>query len=1104
MSNSTFFFGDWQINPQSNSVQSGDTIRTLEPKAMDVLRLLCQHQGEVLTPDDIIRQCWGDIAIGDNPLHKVMTQLRKALGDQASNPQYIETIRKRGYRTIASVEFPVGHHAKVTPAQWQGASPFPGLRAFETNDSSVFFGRSEQVNTLLNRITKQVEFGRAFCLILGPSGTGKSSLINAGIMPNLMSKNGFNGVGVIDNANLDLADVTKDRLIIDIASAMLDWEINDQAVFTDCSAEMLANKLQNDINAVIEYCQLALANHSSINDDNTPTYSRPHFSLFIDRLEILLASPLFTESERNNVLDILETLAVSGVILIISACRNDFYPQVVSHPSLMAGKANGSHFDLSAPTRAELMQMIRLPANAANLTWTLDPDTAMPLDEILCSDAASNPDALPMLQYTLQSLYLNKDDDNQLLVSVYHSLGGIEGAIGKNAEEVLGQLSNSERAALPKILSMLVTLTEDEKSITSNTARWSDLSSDAEINLVKAMVDNRLFVSHLQHDQACFSIAHEALLRRWPRATKWITDHSDSLAIKSRLQHQSNRWLAESKSNAYLLAEGKPLVEASTLLDNQLFSLEPQELALIQASTKQANIGRWRRRAVMLALVALTLISVAMSIRSIEAETQAQKKRLAAENLLGFMVGEFADKMRGIGRMDLLDGISNKALEYFSDFSADDASYLSFEARFQHGQTLEAMGEVAYSRGNIDEAHNALIAARERMLPLLEMQPQHLSLLKTLGANAFWLGQLEYDQNDWTAAQPWFEQYLTYSQTMYQYAPDDNDALMELSYAQNSLGSIYMKQQNFTDAREAFEQSLQLKLQLWDKDQTNSQLIADIADTRSWLASAAVSQGDVVAAIKIHQQIQIELANTVLEKQPYLLERSSSSYALLAKLLNYQGQRQQAFEKAQLSLAGITNALKQDPKNDIWKTQQYSAYLDMLAFSPDPIEQATEYSIESLAIILDTDMTLVTSTKKNDLWAKYQLAAANYLASQGRLSESLVHTRQAIIFFSQLITEFTQNTTYPAGLAQSNMLAASLQTSLGESQQVNSLCQQSKALLASIVDNNSSPQYTIPYAQALDCLGELDQQLDLLQLLQQSNIADYRFNPKIKTLNPKP
>jgi tetratricopeptide (TPR) repeat protein len=443
--------------------------------------------------------------------------------------------------------------------------------------------------------------------------------------------------------------------------------------------------------------------------------------------------------------------------------------------------------------------------------------------------------------------------------------------------------------------------------------------------------------------------------------------------------------------------------------------------------------------------------------------------------------------------MDLLDGISNKALEYFSDFSADDASYLSFEAQFQHSQTLEAMGEVAYSRGNTDEAHSALIAARERMQPLLEIQPQNLNLLKTLGANAFWLGQLEYDKSDWAATQPWFEQYLTYSQAMYQYAPEDNDALMELSYAQNSLGSIHMKQQNFAAAREAFEQSLLLKLKIWFKDQTNSQLIADIANARSWLASAVTAQGDITAAIKIHQQIQQQLSNQALEKQPYLLDRLSSSYMLLAHLLNYQGHHQQAIEKAQQGLVAITNALKQDPENDIWKIQQYYAYFALLTFSSEPIKQTMKQSLESLTIMLAEDVTLQTSSKKNELLATYQLAAANYLATQKLSPESLIYARQATTSFNQLVTEFPQSSAYTAGLAQSKMLMASLLASVGSSQQVKVLCEQSKALLISIVNKNSSPQFTIPYAQALDCLGEVEQQPDLIKQLQQSAIIDYRF-----------
>ena len=92
----------------------------------------------------------------------------------------------------------------------------------------------------------------------------------------------------------------------------------------------------------------------------------------------------------------------------------------------MAAKANGAHYDLTPPNRQELQQIIRLPALTANLTFSHDPQTKTPLDEILCADTANNPDALPMLQYTLQELYLQRSDNNELLHSVYEKLGGIE------------------------------------------------------------------------------------------------------------------------------------------------------------------------------------------------------------------------------------------------------------------------------------------------------------------------------------------------------------------------------------------------------------------------------------------------------------------------------------------------------------------------------------------------------------------------------------------------------------------------------------------------------------------------------------------------------
>jgi DNA-binding winged helix-turn-helix (wHTH) protein len=119
-----FYLGEWQITPASNTIQRAEEQKQLEPKAMDVLLYLCQNQAEIVSSDALLTHCWPNTETGDNPLHKTITQLRKALGDKASAPQYIETIRKRGYRVIATVEFPLADDLPNQVSTWQGGSPF--------------------------------------------------------------------------------------------------------------------------------------------------------------------------------------------------------------------------------------------------------------------------------------------------------------------------------------------------------------------------------------------------------------------------------------------------------------------------------------------------------------------------------------------------------------------------------------------------------------------------------------------------------------------------------------------------------------------------------------------------------------------------------------------------------------------------------------------------------------------------------------------------------------------------------------------------------------------------------------------------------------------
>ncbi|MBT1444079.1 winged helix-turn-helix domain-containing protein [Shewanella sp. JM162201] len=1056
MTDNIFFFGDWQISPQSNRLSRGSINRQLEPKAMEVLLYLCHRAGEVVSSDELLDACWPGLDTGDNPLHKTIAQLRRALDDSATTPQFIETIRRRGYRTLAQVNFPVGHEESAPEQAWQSGSPFPGLRAFGEADAGVFFGRREQINALLDNISRQLRTGRGFCLLLGPSGSGKTSLIHAGVLPNLMTPQGVNGIGVVSASGLDLADVGRGQLYSALAGAMLDWEVNDTPVFQGHSMASLAAVLEQDASSL--YGQLLGALPGS-------PWDKPRFALVIDRLEVLLSSPLFSANERDAFLALMDSLSRSGAVLLLSACRNDFYPQVVSQPSLMAGKGNGAHFDLEPPSRQALLQMIRLPAAAAGLSWEFDAQSALGLDEILCREASASPDALPMLQYLLQVLYLERDGQNQLKLDVYHRLGGIEGAIGRAADEALASESDATRRALPTLLARLVTLREDELSITSRSARYSELVTDAERQLVQALVDSRLFVSHLEDAEPSFSVAHEALLRRWQRAASWIEAHRQHLALQARIFHQANRWQQGGRERDYLLGEGKPLLEARQLLDEPVLRLDDISRDFIAASCARAARRSLLKRGTVALLAVLTLVSVLMGISSMRAERLATERRLAAEDLLGFMVGQFADRLRSIGRMDLLDGVSNKALDYFS---TEDRS-LSAAALLRHGQTLEAMGEVAYSREKPDEARAALLAARSKLLPLVGDDVPQLELHKTLGANAFWLGQIEYDRSDWAATKPWFTAYLEHSEAMLALAPESRDAMLELSYAENSLGSLAMKQQDYGRAREMFEASLALKQILLSANPGDGQLLADVADTQSWLASAALAQGDVKKALALYHDIGAVLGVT---KEAYALDRLSHSQVKLARLHQWLGDSEAAKAALERALKTRSDALSGDPDNLSWRYDLLTLKIQGLELG---LAAASSAELAVFEAELNHSAAPLPGERQQRLQQLYLLSAAKRLYKLGDFAGAEARAAAAMAAFKLVNLAASADVNDSVKWAEVQLLWRASRRAQGMELPDTELCLQAKQLLLPLAGASNEPKITLPLVQALECLGETEQ-----------------------------
>ncbi len=183
-----FRLGEWLVEPRINRLtRDGESIQ-IELKMMDVLVCLARHAGEMVERRQLIDTVWATEFISATILTRAIAELRNALGDDARNPSFIETIHRRGYRLIAPVErvdsddpttskvarFPVSERR----AGEEERSPYPGLAAFTEEDVEFFFGRESEVSQLWRKLTT-----RRLLAVIGPSGVGKSSYLRAGLMP---------------------------------------------------------------------------------------------------------------------------------------------------------------------------------------------------------------------------------------------------------------------------------------------------------------------------------------------------------------------------------------------------------------------------------------------------------------------------------------------------------------------------------------------------------------------------------------------------------------------------------------------------------------------------------------------------------------------------------------------------------------------------------------------------------------------------------------------------------------------------------------------------------------------------------------------------------
>jgi len=1055
-----FRFGDWLVDPVANVVEAEGEKRQMEPRTMAVLVALCDARGGLLSSDELLTRCWGSTLSGDSPLHKNIAQLRRILGDQASAPRYIETVRMRGYRTVAPLDF--GSAGIAPDKSWHGGSPFRGLLAFDANHAAVFFGRDDAIRQLVDASAAQVASGLALLLVLGPSGSGKTSVVQAGLLPTLASAPSAAPLGLLASTTFDLFDQGEQTLFTALAGALLDLQWEDQWAFSGADAVSLGARLETDAAGVG-------AELAGMLVDVRP---RVRFGLFIDRFEALFNAARVDEAARAAFLHTLDQLARSGALLVVIACRNDFYPSIAQYPLLTENKRHGGHVDLDPPGFADIAQMIRRPAAAAKLSFGTDPATGARLDDVLCASAAGRPDALPLLQYCLQELYRMRTPEGELSLAAFHELGDLEGAIGQRAEQVVLALGDAPRAALDHIMSLVIILSNDGVSVSSRRVPWSALRDDAAREAVTKLIDARLFVSDLVGGAPVFGIAHDAILRRWPRMTGWIAAHRISLGARSRLAQHTARWADEGRRPDLLLPGGKPLDEARALEQAGAWSLSADECDLIQSSHRRVRQRARGRMVALVLMVTLALLAVGLGITAQLAKRAEQQRRAEAESLMDFMLGDFADKLRPLGRLDLLESVSGKALEYLS---GSDGADLSAAALTLRAKGLQTISEVSRARGDPRQALDALQRAHVILMRQLDRNSGDVQVLKNLGANAFWLTQIYLDQNNWQAAETSARDYLRYANQMHNAEPDNPEWWVEQSYANNNLGSLAQTRGQPAIAARYFAASIALKQRaLTHTPAASSSVAAELADSYSWLASARESLGELAAAEKLYAQ-EMQLVQELRKRFPsdsmwiYREVRALHHRAQIGVALGLDARALGDYTAAGRLFAPI---VEQDKKNRAWQVELAALEQDrlrILARHADPVEM-----LPALTAVHGTFQELTRVDPRNAAWSQREALARLRLGvampAGGHVQERQIAA--ALATLQALHTDNPAELSTRLSLVESLLWRARIQQTAHDDAYLLS-CRKAHVIMSSIAKDTTNYKILDPWVRINLCLRNL-------------------------------
>jgi hypothetical protein len=460
----------------------------------------------------------------------------------------------------------------ITVPLGEPRNPYKGLRPFTQKDAGDFFGREPVVEKLVELIkplvTKQpATVSKRLVTIIGPSGSGKSSLIMAGLLPQLQR-------GALPGSETWLylkpmkpgKHPLTEELVLILAAQL-----------PDRGLASIRQDLQDDAPRGLHQMVTHLLDLHLSNQPGTKVV------LLVDQCEELFTQTE-SEEERQGFIELLLTACSEprGPLLVLLTLRADFYDRPMRYPDLFH-LIDTHHLPLLSIEASNLRRVIEQPAALPDVQLTFEGD----LVNQLLSEVQGQVGALPLLQFTLDQLFQRRNG-RQLSLSAYHEMGGVRGALSKHAEDTYAALSEQHRKLARVLFLRLIDPGMTEQDTTRRRATFSEfiLDDPTQTRLLRETIDTfiaaRLLTTNEIAGTTTIEVSHEALIREWPRLADWLHEAREDIRLQQTISKDAAAWEQHNKPRDRLY-RGSQLKEAQAWARRNTPS--GNEMAFLRAGT---------------------------------------------------------------------------------------------------------------------------------------------------------------------------------------------------------------------------------------------------------------------------------------------------------------------------------------------------------------------------------------------------------------------------------------------------------------------------------------------------------------------------------------